>query len=151
MAANLESVAAERIQHVLAMLQQRVPADQQEGLLRFAQPYLDGVDEHGETALLYIGGEYSHAIRKDARLGLDKHEELVAARAPTVDELELAEHVLDTIPFDRSNLLYARVDLIPGPGGEPLLLELELTEPSLFLSHAAGAPERMAAAIAARL
>ncbi len=50
-----------------------------------------------------------------------------------------------------TEVLYARVDLIPGPGGEPLLLELELTEPSLFLSHSAGAPERMAAAIAARL
>ncbi|GAA2163538.1 hypothetical protein [Actinomadura napierensis] len=34
------------------------------------------------------------------------------------------------------DLLYARVDLIPGPDGEPLLIELELTEPALYLEHA---------------
>src|SRR5262249_36194511 len=28
------------------------------------QPYLTGVDAHGETALIYIAGRFSHAIRK---------------------------------------------------------------------------------------
>jgi len=32
------------------------------------QPYLDGVDEHGETALIFVGGEFSHAARKAAIL-----------------------------------------------------------------------------------
>ena len=46
-------------------------------------------------------------------------------------------------PVSRADLLYARVDLVPGDGGEPVLLELELTEPSLFLAagtapHSAG-------------
>jgi hypothetical protein len=40
------------------------------------------------------------------------------------------------------------VDVIPGPDGDPLLVELELTEPSLFLRHAAGAADRLASAIA---
>ena len=44
MAANLESVAAERIQQALAMLRQRVPAEQKEALGRFAEPYLQGLD-----------------------------------------------------------------------------------------------------------
>jgi hypothetical protein len=43
--------------------------------------------------------------------------------------------------------LYARVDLLPSPDG-PVVVELELTEPSLFLAHSAGAPDRFAAAIA---
>ena len=34
-------------------------------------------------------------------------------------------------PADR--LLYARADLVRGPKGAPLLLELELCEPTLFL------------------
>jgi hypothetical protein len=51
---------------------------------------------------------------------------------------------------DRSELLYARVDLAPGPDG-PVLLELELIEPSLFLATSTGAPDRAAAAITARL
>src|SRR5262245_7901006 len=44
MAATLESVAAERISHALAMLRQRVAPDQQDAVLRFAQPYLEGLD-----------------------------------------------------------------------------------------------------------
>ena len=48
-------------------------------------------------------------------------------------------------------LLYARVDLIPGPDGSPRLLELELTEPSLFFMTDEAAAGRMVAAIAGRL
>ena len=36
-------------------------------------------------------------------------------------------------PKGSGPLLYARVDLLPGPGGEPLVVEVELTEPSLYL------------------
>ena len=28
------------------------------------QPYLDRVDAHGETALVFVDGDFSHAIRK---------------------------------------------------------------------------------------
>ncbi len=45
-------------------------------------------------------------------------------------------------------LPYARVDVVPGPGGAPVVLECELAEPSLFLATAPGAPDRFAAAIA---
>jgi hypothetical protein len=47
--------------------------------------------------------------------------------------------------------LYARVDLIPDRDGSPVLLELELTEPSLFLLHDDNAAGRLASAIAARI
>ncbi len=55
------------------------------------------------------------------------------------------------MPGGPQGLLYARVDLVPGPDGAPLLIELELVEPSLFLAHAPGAADRLATAIAARL
>ena len=55
------------------------------------------------------------------------------------------------MPGGADRLLYARVDLIPGPDGEPMLIELELTEPSLFLRQSPGAAERLAEAIIARL
>ena len=55
------------------------------------------------------------------------------------------------VPGGAKRLLYARVDLIPGADGEPVLLELELTEPSLFFGHAADAAPRLADAILARL
>lgn len=119
------------------------------------QPYLSAIDAAGETALVFLGGRYSHAIRKGALLtgpdvgveGLYREEE-IAPREPSAAERAVAERVLDAVPFDRAGLLYARVDLIPDAAGAPVLLELELTEPSLFLAHAAGAPERLAAAVA---
>lgn len=120
------------------------------------QPYLSAIDTAGETALVFLGGRYSHAIRKGALLtgpdvgveGLYREEE-IAPREPSAAERAVAERVLDAVPFDRASLLYARVDLIPDAAGVPVLLELELTEPSLFLAHAAGAPERLAEAVAA--
>jgi hypothetical protein len=47
--------------------------------------------------------------------------------------------------------LYARVDLIRDDAGEPRVLELEMTEPSLFFRHAPGSATRLADAIVARL
>ena len=51
-----------------------------------------------------------------------------------------------SIPFAET-LLYARVDLIQDADGHPVVLELELTEPSLFFAHATGSAERFADAI----
>ena len=116
------------------------------------QPYLEAVDHEGEIALLYTGGVFSHAVRKAPILapgggpGAGLYiEERITATEPSPEELELAEHALAVVPFPRDELLYARVDLLPGP----VVLEVELTEPSLFLGYADGAVERFAAAIAA--
>ena len=115
------------------------------------QPYVEAVDDDEELALHFIGGEFSHAIRKAALLprggepgeGLFVEERITAAR-PSETELELAERTLDAVPFAREELLYGRVDLLPGP----VVLEVELTEPSLYLGYAEGAAPRFAAAIA---
>lgn len=126
------------------------------------QPYVAGVDERGETGLVYLGDELSHAFRKGPLLqpgvtfveGLYR-EEQISPRAPTSAEREVAEAVLDAVAAvhpgtGRADLLYARVDLVPGPAG-PMLMELELVEPSLFLDTSASAPARAAAAISRRL
>ena len=112
------------------------------------QPYLTRVDQAGETALMYFGGRYSHAIRKgpllapnaDSTSALFAPEQIVA-REPGSDELALAEQVLKALPFS-DPLLYARVDLLRGEDGAPVLLELELTEPSLFFAYVDGSVER---------
>jgi hypothetical protein len=118
------------------------------------QPYLERVDDHGETALMYFSGEFSHAIRKGPLLqrgsgptrALFAPEE-ITPRTPSADELALGAHVLRALPFER--LLYARIDLLRGADGAPCVLELELAEPSLFLNYAAGAAARFARLIAA--
>lgn len=109
------------------------------------QPYLDAVDTAGETGLVYLAGTYSHAFGKAALLGADSAAtdalfapEEITEREPGDAELRVGEQALDAVAAQgvsvRSDLLYARVDLVPDTDGAPLLLELELTEPSLFLS-----------------
>ncbi len=137
---------------------QMVASLQATGRTVMVQPYLEAIDGYGETALLYIGGRYSHAIRKGAMLEpgrpleqeLFRHED-ITGRVATDAEREVAEQALDAAPNGRASLLYARVDLVPGPEGGPVVLELELTEPSLFLGFDAEAPGRLAEAIARRL
>ncbi len=126
------------------------------------QPYLAGVDHAGETALLYAAGEFSHAVRKAPMLGVgtryDVHEssglfveENVTAREPSEAELLVGTRAVAEVQRRfGAPLVYVRVDLLPSPDG-PVVVELELVEPSLFLSFAAGAADRFAAAIAARL
>jgi glutathione synthase/RimK-type ligase-like ATP-grasp enzyme len=126
-----------------------------EGATAMVQPYVSAVDQDGETALLHLGGAYSHAIRKAALLqpGAAPSEEPFAAEEITAREASaaqraLAERVVAFVAERFGPLLYARVDLLPGPDGEPVVIEVELTEPSLFLGYADGAPERWAAAVA---
>ncbi|MHC1558844.1 ATP-grasp domain-containing protein [Actinomycetospora sp. C-140] len=122
------------------------------------QPYLPAVDEVGETAVVAIDGVASHAVRKGALLtrgaglvdGLFAAED-ITARDPSPAETDVAARVLDHVTAHLGAApLYARVDLLPGADG-PLVLEVELAEPSLFLGHADGAADRLAAAVAQRL
>ncbi|MEV0135105.1 hypothetical protein AB0H83_42465 [Dactylosporangium sp. NPDC050688] len=129
---------------------------QEAGRTVMVQPYLADVDTAGETALLFIGGVYSHAIRKGPILtgpdvGVETlyQEESITPRTPSPAEHALAARVLAALPFDPAALLYARVDLLPSPSGDPVVIEVELTEPSLFLTTADGAPQRLAAAVVA--
>jgi hypothetical protein len=124
------------------------------GRTAMIQPYQHGVDSDGETALLFLGGQYSHAATKAAMLtGPDSGDgsypdQRVGPRVPAAAQHALAAAAIAAAP---PGLLYARVDMVPGPDGDPLLLELELTEPSLFLGTSAGAPGRFAAAVLARV
>ncbi|CAB4774737.1 unannotated protein [freshwater metagenome] len=117
------------------------------------QPYISSVDEVGETALVYIDGTFSHAVRKGSILteplltttALFAAEDLTPTEA-TAAERELGDAVLRLVS-EREPVLYARVDIVQGARGEPLVLEVELTEPSLFLSLHEGATDRFAEAI----
>ncbi|MBJ7457391.1 MAG: hypothetical protein JHC74_15165 [Thermoleophilia bacterium] len=147
---HLPGARAEAEAHVA-----RLHAD---GRVAMAQPYLSRVEgERGETALVFIDGAFSHAARKGPMLvpGLSVVgglfvEEDIRPSTPTPGEMEVAEAALAAIPGG-SAPLYARVDLVPDDAGRPVVLELELVEPSLFLVHGAGAADRLVDAIAARI
>ena len=78
----------------------------------------------------------------------------ITASQAQPDQHELAERTLQAVErllrLDQP-LAYARVDLVRDDEGGPRLLELELTEPSLFFEQATGSAERFAAALGQRL
>lgn len=111
------------------------------------QPYLDSVDDYGERSLVWIDGALSHAIRKTPRFAGD--DERVDGPFPIADdERALAEAALAPVA-DR--ILYGRVDLARDEANRPVVMELELVEPSLFFARQPGSADRFAAALRKRL
>ncbi|HKP17901.1 MAG TPA: hypothetical protein VJT84_05430, partial [Gaiellaceae bacterium] len=124
-------------------LVERIHADRRTAMV---QPYLGEIEE---TALVYLDGAYSHAVRRRVPLPaaderavfyLDEH---LRAGTATAGEQATAERALACAP---AKLLYGRVDLVDGA-----VLELEIAEPSLYLSFGERAAARFAAAISERL
>ena len=114
------------------------------------QPYIDGVDQRDETGIVTLGGRISHAFAKGPILSDDPEwsdglyvTERIGPRAATTDEIAVAEQVLAVLP----DTAYARIDLLPGDDG-PLVSEVELVEPSLFLHVHVGAAVTAATALA---
>jgi hypothetical protein len=140
------------IEEILAHLRPLLAA----GRSMMLQPYLESVDREGETALVFIEGGFSHAICKGPLLpsgapstpALFAPEE-ISARLPSADELTVGERALAQVPHGQ--LLYARVDLVRDLLGAPRVLELEITEPSMYFSYSPGSAQRFAMAALARL
>jgi len=131
---------------------ERFLAEQLTQRAMMVQPYVAGVSTTGELSLLYFNGRFSHAVRKIPAAGdfrvQTEHGGRVLSVEPTEYEMAAGQRVLGALGSDT---LYARVDLLPTDDGEQRLLELEVTEPSMFLTWDAGAPGRFAAAIGERL
>ena len=116
------------------------------------QPFLPDVMVGGEVTVVAFGGKVSHALVKRPAPGdfrvQDDHGGTVHAHEPTASEVALAERALarlDTPP------VYARVDMVRGPSGELLVMELEMIEPELWLRLRDAAAGEFASALAAVL
>lgn len=122
------------------------------------QPFAKSIDEAGEIGVILIEGMLNHAIRKGAMLAPEASEqvnelylkETIAARIPSKAEIDLAYAAVAALPDGDEPLLYARVDMVPDAEGQPMIMELELTEPSLFMVTAPATVQRFAEAIATR-
>jgi hypothetical protein len=114
------------------------------------QPYLSAIETTGEVSLVYLGGAFSHAISKRPQPGdfrvQPEYDGIIAAHGPSEDERAAADAVLAAADAD---LLYARVDLVRDDSGTPLLMEMELVEPDLYLQYHPAAPARFADAMLA--
>jgi hypothetical protein len=133
------------------------------GRVALVQPYLSSVDERGETALIFLAGGLSHVVRKRAFLAPDEvaplaegnhapakamlSEDLVVPGTADAAELALARSLISEVSDRFGTPLFARVDLVRGDDGQPVLLELEAIEPVLYLAGAAGAAQSFADAV----
>ncbi|MGE5272245.1 MAG: ATP-grasp domain-containing protein [Verrucomicrobiota bacterium] len=117
-----------------------------EGCAAMVQPFLEDAVEIG---LISIDGRHSHAVRRRVPLP-EASEREVLYLDEQIDPAEASESdraVADAaLACAGPDLLYGRVDLMAG-----VVLELEITEPSLYLGFAEGAAGRFAEAIARRL
>lgn len=139
------------------------------GRVALVQPYMTGVDERGEAAFVYLGGELSHVLRKRALLRPDEvapvatvelgrklgvaqamfDEDLVVPGKADPDERQLAETVVAEISARFGRQVLLRVDAVRDQDGNPALLELEAIEPLLYLGEHATAAAALAEAIRA--
>lgn len=118
------------------------------------QPMVPSVAERGEVSIIHLGGEYSHAVRKVPASGdfrvQDHHGGSVLDHEPSAAELAVARDALMVATNETGLLpLYGRVDLVDLAG--PVVMELELVEPELFLRRDRGAADRFAEAIQATI
>lgn len=109
------------------------------------QPFIDAVHTTGERSLVWLDGAFTHSIRKEPRFA--GQAERVSGPHPIADDdRAVAEAALAPLA---SGLLYARVDLARDAAGLPLVMEVELIEPSLFLAQGGpAATARLVAGIA---
>ena len=118
------------------------------GRLALLQPFIPSVIEYGETSLVFFDGEHSHSVLKTPMAGdfrvQEEHGSRIQFIAPDPALIEFSRRVLERIP---QRILYGRVDLVTLPNGEPAVMELELIEPSLYLSYDADSAARFADAI----
>jgi len=109
------------------------------------QPFIESVAAQGEVSLIYFGGTFSHAIRKQPAAGDYRVQDMYGGTnhpyQPAADEVELATLALSATPAPTT---YARVDMVRLPDGRPAVMELELIEPELFLGVDPAAPARFA-------
>jgi glutathione synthase/RimK-type ligase-like ATP-grasp enzyme len=107
------------------------------GTRMMIQPFLPTISSEGEYSLIYFNGIFSHAINKRPADGDFRVQDYLGgievAVTPPDDSYALAEASLAAAP---AACLYARVDMLRDEAGTMRLMELELTEPSLFFKFA---------------
>lgn len=114
------------------------------------QDFVEELPVAGEWSLTFLGGAFSHAVRKRARSGdfrvQEEHGGTVEFLSPPPELLGEAREILSSVPGG-APLAYGRVDLVEASEGRPYLMELELIEPELFLRAQPGAVSVFAASV----
>jgi glutathione synthase/RimK-type ligase-like ATP-grasp enzyme len=105
----------------------------------------------GEWSLVFIGGEYMHAVKKVPASGEFRSQRDYGAQQhaddPPPSAIDQSKRIVSLLP---DQAVYARIDFVMR-GDAPLLIELELIEPELFLPAHPAAAQQFAHRIARSL
>lgn len=116
------------------------------------QPFLKMIQDEGELSFIFIDGEFCHALVKRAQPGDYRIQSTYGGReekiTPSADDLAAARVIIGTL---EEAPLYGRVDMLRGPDGGLLLMELEVIEPYLYPIEGPELGERLARGVARRL
>ncbi len=112
------------------------------------QPFVKPILELGEYSLFYFDGEYSHCVLKLPKPGdfrvQEEHGGIIRGCPAPPILLEAGQRVIEAID---ERLLYARVDFVFLAHDTPVVIEVELIEPSLYFAYDEQSPVRFACAL----
>lgn len=116
------------------------------------QPYLSTIASEGEYSFIFIDGQLSHCLIKRPATGdyriQSSYGGVEDKVVPSEHDKAIARAVLDGL---EELPLYARVDMVRGPKGHLLLMELELIEPFLYPLQGPNLGELLFQALSRRL
>ncbi|HEC1581845.1 TPA: hypothetical protein R1X64_000748 [Campylobacter upsaliensis] len=125
-------------------LEQKMPTKEEFPHGALIQPFIESVEELGEFCFIFFGGKFNYAIhrqtQKDWRANSNYGVKIAPLKNPSKAHIDLALKALKALKS--SNLLYARVDLLPQKNGKALINEVELIEPSLYFDFHENALEQ---------
>ena len=125
-------------------LEQKIPTKEEFPHGALIQPFIESVEELGEFCFIFFGGKFNYAIhrqtQKDWRANSNYGVKIAPLKNPSKAHIDLALKALKALKS--SNLLYARVDLLPQKNGKALINEVELVEPSLYFDFHENALEQ---------
>ncbi|EPO7271018.1 TPA: hypothetical protein R1X36_000871 [Campylobacter upsaliensis] len=125
-------------------LEQKIPTKEEFPHGALIQPFIESVEELGEFCFIFFGGKFNYAIhrqtQKDWRANSNYGVKIAPLKNPSKAHIDLALKALKALKS--SNLLYARVDLLPQKNGKALINEVELIEPSLYFDFHENALEQ---------
>lgn len=113
------------------------------------QPFLPGVQAHGEVSVVFFNGKVSHCARKvpasdNFLTQFDHGANIMSHPLPHEAELEVAQRTLQIVhskllprllACEATTLLYSRVDLLQVGDGQFRVMEIELIEPWFYLDQ----------------
>ncbi len=111
------------------------------------QRYEETIETRGEFSLVLVDGSLSHLVHKRPRQGEYRVQAAHGGASGPADIDDHARSMAKSLAPFVADAFYARIDYLIGADGSPLLMELELAEPDLYLRHSPQAASRLAAGL----